>query len=65
MVEELKSDTAAYNKALDNLFQYLRVMVQHKNGLKRLNKAIMQLEYLKMNATSNKLNKEPTTNQKL
>lgn len=36
------------NKYFNNLFQYLRIIVQHRNGLKRLNgKAEMQLEYFK------------------
>ena len=42
------ADKILLNKYFNNLFQYLRVIVQHKNGLKRLNgKAIMQLEYFK------------------
>ena len=42
------ADKIMLNKYFNNLFQYLRVTVQHKNGLKRLNgKAIKQLEYFK------------------
>ena len=42
------TDKIMLNKYFNNLFQYLRVTVQHRNGLKRLNaKAVQQLEYLK------------------
>ncbi len=42
------ADKIMLNKYFNNLFQYLRVTVQHRNGLERLNgKAIKQLEYFK------------------
>ncbi len=53
-VGEIKSflfishDKALLNKYFNNLFQYLRVIVQHRNGLKRLNAhAVKQLDYFK------------------
>ena len=42
------SDKRMLNKYFNNLFQYLRVIVAHRNGLKRLSdKATKQLEYFK------------------
>jgi hypothetical protein len=53
-VDEIKSflfishDKAELNKYFNILFQYLRIIVQHRNGLKRLNAhAVKQLEYFK------------------
>jgi hypothetical protein len=44
----ISHDKAVLNKYFNNLFQYLRIIVQHKNGLKRLNAhAVKQLEYFK------------------
>jgi hypothetical protein len=53
-VDEMKKflfishDKAVLNKYFNVLFQYLRIIVQHKNGLKRLDAhAVKQLEYFK------------------
>ncbi len=44
----ISHDKAVLNKYFNTLFQYLRVIVQHRNGLKRLNvQAVNQLEYFK------------------
>jgi len=42
------TNTVLLNKYFNNLFQYLRVTVQHRNGVKKLkSKAVLQLEYFK------------------
>ncbi len=44
----ISHDKAVLNKYFNTLFQYLRVIVQHRNGLKRLNEdASRQLDYFK------------------
>jgi len=44
----LSTDKPVLNKYFNNLFQYLRVIVQHRNGLKRVDsRAVQQLAYFK------------------
>lgn len=44
----ISHDKAVLNKYFNTLFQYLRIIVQHRNGLKRLNAhAVKQLDYFK------------------